>query len=116
MDKKDPNSPQRRNFIEKAAGVTAGLGLAAATWPFIDSMNPTASDLSNATTRVNIEDIGVGDVKTVEWRGKPVFIFHRTPEKLTTRRHRWGVTLTMSQMLTGLKTRSGWLSLVCVLI
>ncbi len=82
MDKKDPNNPQRRYFIEKAAGVTAGLGLTAATWPFIDSMNPTASDLSNATTRINIENIGVGKVKTVEWQGKPVFIFHRTPEQI----------------------------------
>jgi ubiquinol-cytochrome c reductase iron-sulfur subunit len=82
MDDKNLKNPQRRYFIEKAAGITAGVGIAAATWPFIDSMNPTASDLSNATTRANIEAIRVGEVKTVEWEGKPIFIFHRTPEQI----------------------------------
>jgi ubiquinol-cytochrome c reductase iron-sulfur subunit len=82
MDDKNLKNPQRRYFIEKAAGITAGVGIAAATWPFIDSMNPTASDLSNATTQANIEGIRVDEVKTVEWEGKPIFIFHRTPEQI----------------------------------
>jgi len=84
MDKKDPNDPPRRNFLEKAAGMTAGVGIAAAAWPLIDSMNPTPSDLSNATTQINIDGIGIGNVKTVEWEGKPIFIFHRTADEIKT--------------------------------
>jgi len=90
MDKKDPNNPPRRDFLEKAAGITAGVGVAAAAWPFIDSMNPTPSDLSSATTRVNVDGIPVGEVKTVEWRGKPIFIFHRTADEIKAMRASMG--------------------------
>ncbi len=65
-----------------AAGSFAAVGGAAALWPFIDQMNPDASALSLATIEVDLSPIPVGQSITVSWRGKPVFIRHRTPEEI----------------------------------
>lgn len=69
----------RRDFMVLSASAMAGLGAAAAIWPFIDSMNPSADVLALASTEVNLAPIAQGQEITVMWRGKPVFIRHRTP-------------------------------------
>ena len=69
--------PNRRDFIVLSASAMAGLGAAAAIWPFVDSMNPSADVLAMATTEVNLESIAEGQEIKVMWRGKPVFIRHR---------------------------------------
>ncbi len=74
--------PTRRDFMTVAAGSFAAVGGAAALWPFIDQMNPDASALSLATIEVDLSPIAVGQSITVSWRGKPVFIRHRTPEEI----------------------------------
>lgn len=74
--------PTRRDFMTIAAGSFAAVGGAAALWPFIDQMNPDASALSLATIEVDLSPIPVGQSITVSWRGKPVFIRHRTPEEI----------------------------------
>ena len=51
-------------------------------WPLIDSMNPAADVLALASTEVDISAVEVGQAITVTWRGKPVFIRHRTPEEI----------------------------------
>ncbi len=73
-----PQSPPRRDFLligTVAVGVT---GSAMALWPFIDSMNPAADVKALATTEVDIAPIEIGQRITVVWRGKPVFIVHRS--------------------------------------
>lgn len=83
-DKTDiPEEPDRRQFLEKATCAVAGVGIAAAAWPFVSSMNPARDVLRKLTTEVDISQISVGEVKTVEWQSKPVFIFHRTPAQIT---------------------------------
>ncbi len=72
----------RRDFLELVAWTTLGVGAAATLWPFIDSLNPAADTLALATTEVDLEPIEVGQRVTVVWRGKPVFISHRTPEEI----------------------------------
>jgi len=79
--------PGRRHFLEKVTGVVAGAGVCAAAWPFISSMNPTKDVLSNSTSEVELGGISVGETKTVEWQGKPVFILHRTPEQIENSRN-----------------------------
>ncbi len=81
-DSSNPESPERREFLGKVTGVVAGTGIAAATWPFISSMNPSTDVLSKATTEADISDIAPGQVHTVEWQGKPVFILHRTDQQI----------------------------------
>ena len=72
----------RRDFIILATGAFAVIGAAAALWPAIDQMNPDASALSQAATEVDLSPVPVGAAITVVWRGKPIFIRHRTAEEI----------------------------------
>lgn len=68
----------RRDFIVLSASAMAGVGAAATLWPFISSMNPSADVLALASTEVNLTPVAEGQEIKVMWRGKPVFIRHRT--------------------------------------
>ena len=74
--------PDRRDFIVIAAQAFAGVGAAAALWPFIAQMNPDASTQALASTEVDLSPIKEGQAITVLWRGKPVFLRHRTAEEI----------------------------------
>jgi ubiquinol-cytochrome c reductase iron-sulfur subunit len=79
----DPSDGEtRRDFLVYAAGALSVVGLGAAAWPFINSMNPAADTLALSTTEVDLAPVEVGQAITVVWRGKPVFIRHRTPENI----------------------------------
>jgi ubiquinol-cytochrome c reductase iron-sulfur subunit len=45
-------------------------------------MNPSADVLALASIDVNLSPVAVGQAITVSWRGKPVFIRHRTSEEI----------------------------------
>ncbi|RAI01496.1 ubiquinol-cytochrome c reductase iron-sulfur subunit [Acuticoccus sediminis] len=72
----------RRDFLYLATGAVAAVGSAAALWPFIDSMNPAADVLAVSSVEVDLAPIEPGQRVTVKWRGKPVFIDHRPPERI----------------------------------
>jgi ubiquinol-cytochrome c reductase iron-sulfur subunit len=72
----------RRDFLYLVTGATAAVGAAALVWPMVDSMNPSADVLALASTEVDLTGIEEGMAITVTWRGKPVFIRHRTPEEI----------------------------------
>jgi ubiquinol-cytochrome c reductase iron-sulfur subunit len=72
----------RRDFLALAATAFAGAGAALALWPFIDSMNPAADTLALSTTDVDITPIAEGQRITVKWRGRPVFIDHRSKQQI----------------------------------
>ncbi|WP_119677551.1 ubiquinol-cytochrome c reductase iron-sulfur subunit [Indioceanicola profundi] len=78
----DGEGQTRRDFIYLAAAATGAVGAAAAIWPFIDSMNPAADTLALASTEVDLTPIAEGQAITITWRGKPVFIRHRTAEEI----------------------------------
>ncbi len=82
--KKESNEEQRgrRDFIVVASYAMAGIGAAAVAWPLIDQMNPAADTLALASIEVDISKIEVGQAITVKWRGKPVFIKHRTEDEI----------------------------------
>src|SRR5581483_9958116 len=44
----------RRDFLYVASGAMAAVGAAAAAWPFIDQMNPSAAVLALASTEVDL--------------------------------------------------------------
>ena len=77
-----PDSGTRRDFINLLVNTTAVFGAAAVAWPIISSLNPSQDVLALASTEVDISQIEVGQAITVKWRGKPVFIRHRTPEEI----------------------------------
>ena len=73
---------QRRDFLILAAGAFGALGAAAALWPFIHTMNPAADTLAMASIETDISAVQVGMRIKVMWRGKPVFIDHRTEQQI----------------------------------
>jgi ubiquinol-cytochrome c reductase iron-sulfur subunit len=74
--------PNRRDFLFLATGAVGAVGVAAIVWPLIDQMNPDASTVALAAIEVDIGAIQEGQIVTVKWRGKPVFIRHRTAKEI----------------------------------
>lgn len=72
----------RRDFLYIGTGTVAIAATAAASWPLIHSMNPSADVLSVSTTEVDVTPMAPGQRITVKWRGQPVFIERRTPETI----------------------------------
>ena len=72
----------RRDFLFLATGAVGAVGVGAVVWPLIDQMNPDASTLALAAIEVDIAAIQEGQIVTVKWRGKPVFIRHRTAKEI----------------------------------
>jgi ubiquinol-cytochrome c reductase iron-sulfur subunit len=73
-------APTRRDFLYLGTAAVGAVGAAAMVWPLISQMSPDATTLAAASTEVDLSGIAVGQILTVKWRGKPVFVFHRTPE------------------------------------
>lgn len=88
--KKTPNNktepldanPTRRDFLILASGAVGAVGVGSFAWPFIKSMNPAADVLALSAIDVDLKPISEGQAITVMWRGKPLFIRHRTPKEI----------------------------------
>jgi ubiquinol-cytochrome c reductase iron-sulfur subunit len=65
-----------------ATGAAAAVATGAAIWPFIAQMNPDASTLALSSTEVDLGAIAEGQIVTIKWRGKPVFVRHRTKKEI----------------------------------
>lgn len=79
----DVKTDRHRRRLLIATASTGSLGLAAAIIPFVESMEPSeAAKAAGAPTEVDISNITPGALLTVEWRGKPVWIVHRTEAML----------------------------------
>ena len=77
------NKTPRRDFIKLATMTLGGVGAASLAIPFITSMNPGKDTLALASTEIDLSPLKEGQSLTVIWRGKPVFIKHRTPKEIT---------------------------------
>ena len=78
-----PPQKTRRDFIVLTASMMAGVGVVTGVgWPLINSMNPSAAVLANATVEVDLSKIQEGQSIKVKWRGKPVFIRRRTKAEI----------------------------------
>ncbi|MHA1566736.1 MAG: ubiquinol-cytochrome c reductase iron-sulfur subunit [Alphaproteobacteria bacterium] len=78
----DGHDEGRRDFLYIATGAFAATIGAAAIWPFISAWNPSADVLALSSTEVDLSAIEEGQSVTVVWRGKPVFIRHRTSAEI----------------------------------
>ncbi|HUF87176.1 MAG TPA: ubiquinol-cytochrome c reductase iron-sulfur subunit [Thermohalobaculum sp.] len=76
----------RREFLYVATGAMGAVAAGAAVWPLVDQMNPSADVLALATVEVDISGVEPGIQITQKWRGKPVFIRHRTEEEIAAAR------------------------------
>ncbi len=72
---------EKRQFLITSASVMSAAGAAVAASPFVGSMLPSErAKAAGAPVKVDISGIPEGEIKTVKWRGKPVWIIHRTDE------------------------------------
>lgn len=72
----------RRKLIAATAVTGGALGVAAAV-PFVASLTPSErAKAAGAPVEADIGKLEPGQMMTVEWRGKPVWILRRTKEML----------------------------------
>ena len=77
-----PSDEARRDFLTTVTACFGAAGAAAAAYPFIRSMTPAADVKAQATVELSIADVAEGQYKTVLWRGRPVFVKHRTQKEI----------------------------------
>lgn len=82
MSTDNADDKSRRDFLQMTGAAFGAVGAVSFAAPLINSLNPAKDTLALATTEVDVSGIPVGEAKTVMWRGKPVFIKHRTPEEI----------------------------------
>ena len=77
-----PDDAQRRVWL-LACGTAGGAAAVSAAIPFVSTFAPSErARAAGGPIEVDIADIAPGASKTVEWRGKPVWVVRRTPEML----------------------------------
>ncbi len=75
--------PTRRDFLYIATGAAGAAAVLASAWPLISQMNPDQSTIAaGAPIEVDLAPIAEGQVIKVYWRGKPIFIDHRTKKEI----------------------------------
>jgi ubiquinol-cytochrome c reductase iron-sulfur subunit len=78
----DAIDPSRRAWVGIACGAGA-VGVGAVAVPFVSSFAPSErAKAAGAAVEVDIGALKPGEMQTVEWRGKPVWILKRTPLQL----------------------------------
>ena len=75
----------KRRFLVAATSVAGGVATGSVAVPLVTSMWPSErAKAAGAPVEVDISKLAPGEQMTVEWRGKPVWIVHRTQEMLET--------------------------------
>ena len=74
----------RRRFLTAATSVVGVAGAVGVAVPFVGSWNPSAkAKAAGAPVKFDISKLEPGEMKVVEWRGKPVYVVRRTQETLS---------------------------------
>lgn len=82
VDPNLPPDPSRRFWVATACALGGVAGVATVV-PFVSTFAPSAkARAAGAPVEVDINNIPPGQMITVEWRGKPVWILNRTQEQL----------------------------------
>ena len=73
----------RRRFLISATSVVGAAGVAAAAWPFLSSLSPSAEALAQgAPVSADISKISEGQQVTFFWRSQPVWVLNRSKDML----------------------------------
>lgn len=79
-----PVDHSRRRFLLLTSCLLGGMGAIGALAPFLVSWFPHArTRLAAASVRVDLSHLLPGQMMTIQWRGKPIWILHRTQEMLS---------------------------------
>ena len=72
---------RRRRLLLAATSVMGGAGLLAAAYPFVVSLEPSErAKARGGPVAVDVSTLRPGELRTVAWRGKPVWLMRRTDE------------------------------------
>lgn len=75
----------KRQFLTSALSVVGAVGAGYLAVPFLSQMQPSAKAMAaGAPVEVDISKMEPGQLIRVAWRGKPVWILHRTREVIET--------------------------------
>jgi ubiquinol-cytochrome c reductase iron-sulfur subunit len=73
----------RRRFLTVATSAVGVAGAVGVAVPFLGSWNPSAkAKAAGAPVKADIGKLEPGQMVVVEWRGKPVYVLHRTEEQV----------------------------------
>jgi ubiquinol-cytochrome c reductase iron-sulfur subunit len=73
----------RRDFMMIATGAAGVVGLGAVVWPFVAAMAPDQQTIAaGAPVEVDLGPIAEGQLVKVFWRGKLIFVRHRTSSEI----------------------------------
>lgn len=87
--RRNESTEERKAFSYMMVGAGAVGGAYAAKGlvnAFVSSMSATADVLAMAKIEIKLADIAEGKSVTFKWRGKPLFIRHRTQSEIQTER------------------------------
>ncbi len=74
---------RRRKLLVESTAVAGGVAIAGASVPFLVSLAPSERARSaGAPVELDVSKLQPGELATVEWRGKPIWVLRRTPEML----------------------------------
>jgi len=73
----------KRDFIYIATGAVAAAGAASLAWPLVAQMGKAADTLAAGSVEIDVSKIAEGQQLKVLWRGKPVFVRHRTAKEIS---------------------------------
>ncbi len=73
----------RRKFLTAATSAVGVAGVVGVAVPFVGSWNPSAkAKAAGAPVKADISKLEPGQMVVVEWRGKPVYVMHRTQSQI----------------------------------
>ena len=76
---------QRRKILTGATGVVGAAGATFLAVPFVSSWQPSEkARAAGAPVNADISQLQPGQLMTVAWRGKPVWVVRRTPDMIKT--------------------------------
>ena len=74
----------RRKFLTAATSVVGAAGAVGIVVPFVASWNPSAkAKAAGAPVKFDVSKLEPGQMTTVEWRGKPVYVLRRTEQQIS---------------------------------
>lgn len=79
----DGVNQSRRRVLTAMTSVVGAAGAVGVAVPFVGSWNPSArAKAAGAPVEFNVSKVEPGQMVTVEWRGKPVYVVRRTAETM----------------------------------
>lgn len=75
--------PTRRDFLFIATGAVGAVGAASVLWPLVSQMNPDAKTIAaGAPVEFDLSPVAEGSIVKLFWRGKLIFVRHRTAKEI----------------------------------